>query len=107
MGVSGFSTDARGGERSSRVVCGFLCGAGGSDLQIGRGDGEGVLAIRFGMDVSHTGAAAGFGSAVHRKRRRETRWTSVRSAVARLLDAPFRAGSEGDWADVSDGKRDL
>ena len=93
LGVSGVPADARGGEGSGRIDRGLVCRTGGRDLQVGPGDGEGVPAICFGLDVRSVRNAAGAGAAVHRERRFEAGRASVRGALARLLDAPLRAGS--------------
>ena len=108
LGVSGVPPDARRGEGPGRTDRGLLCRAHGSDLRVRPGDGEGVPAVRLGLDVRFVRAAA-------------RRWAGcsprttickpgahpVRGALLRLLDAPLRAGPERGRAHVPHGRRAL
>jgi hypothetical protein len=78
LGVSGIPPDARRGQGSSRVDRSLVCGTHGSDLRVGSGDGERVLAICFRVDVRLIRTPARVGPPVYRKRRSSARSASVR-----------------------------
>ena len=90
-------------DQAELIAVSMTLQAHGSDLRLRSGDGEGVPAIRSGLDVRLVRTPARRGPAAHRKRRSQARRASVRRALLRLLDAPLRAGSESDRPHISHG----
>ena len=101
--VSDVPPDARSGEAASRVGSGLVCRPDRSDLRTRRGDGEGVPAVRFGLVVRFVRTAPFARETTDRIRRRHTGRIPRRDPVARLLDAPLRAGPQRDRADFPHG----